>query len=79
MPKLFSKPISLDRSKTYNQNLADAINEHWKVHVAKPSMTSYMESTLVHGVPRIAREPSYKHPDIVWIYIDLNGKWNVRK
>jgi len=79
MPKLFSKPVSFDRTKPYNQNLADAINAHWKVHVAKPGLFKYMESTLINAVPRIAHESSYKHLDIVWFYRDLNGKWNVRK
>lgn len=79
MSKLYSKPISFDRSKPYNQNLADAINAHWKVHVAKPGLFSYMESTLINAVPRIAREPSYKHSDIVWVHIDHNGTWIVSK
>lgn len=79
MTKLYHKPISFDRTKGYNQNLADAINTHWNVHVAKPGLFKYMESTLINGVPRIAREPSYKHPDIVWVWRDVNGKWKVRK
>jgi hypothetical protein len=78
MPKLVHRPIKIDRSKTHNQNLVNAINEFWKMHVASCSK-GYVESTLYRGVPRIAREPSYKHPDIVWVWRDVDGKWNVRK
>ena len=79
MSKLYHKPISFDRTKGYNQNLADAINEHWKVHVATPGQNCYVESTLYRGVPRIAYDQNYKHPDIVWAYLDEHGKWIVRK
>ncbi len=77
--KLTHKPIQFDYSKGYKQKLADAINAYWKCDVAYPGNSTYVQSTLINGVPVTAYNSDYKHPDVVWVYRDPSGKWIVRK
>lgn len=62
------KGIPIDRHLTYADNLAAAINKHWRDTVAVPdgSRSSYegnVHCASLYGVPlRVARKP---HPDIV--------------
>ena len=74
---LAHKPISFDRNKSYNENLADVINTYWKRQVAHTGGTPYITSTLYNGVPRASNDPYYHHDAI--IRVSRNGRnWMVK-
>ena len=73
--------IEFDRSKSYGENLADAINKYWGAEVATGEGTSKYEGTVrmvsTYGIPKhVARNGLIKHKAIIRV-TRAGHKWNI--